>query len=125
MLQIQLQDGRNSFLPGQVVTGTVSWRLPSAPTFAQLQLSWTTRGKGTVDSEIVRTVEFPDPEAIAQLPFSLPLPEAPYSFSGKLVSLVWSLRLYLKPSGEEIILPLTISPTGSEIILQRGGGGAR
>jgi hypothetical protein len=118
MMEIRTIGGQTSFLPGQEVTGTVSWNLPSPPTFAQLQLYWTTRGKGTVDLEVIDSVSFESPPGSAEHPFRFRLPAAgPYSFSGKLISLVWLLKLHVKPSKETVEAAITVSPTGHEINL--------
>jgi hypothetical protein len=45
------------------------------------------------------------------------LPLAPYSFSGKLISLIWGLELVLEPSQETARFEFTLSPTGEEIML--------
>ena len=49
----------------------------------------------------------------------VPLPKAPYSFSGKLVSLVWALELVVSPSGESYRREISIAPGGSEVGLRR------
>jgi hypothetical protein len=117
-LQIRTTGGQTSFLPGQEVSGTVSWSFATAPTFAQLQLYWTTRGKGTVDLEVIESISFESPSATAEHPFTLRVPAGgPYSFSGKLISLLWFLKLYVKPTKETVEMPITISPTGREINL--------
>ena len=117
-LEIHTNAGRSSFLPGEEVSGTVSWSFATAPTFAQLQLYWTTRGKGTVDLEVIESVSFESPAASAEHPFAFRLPAAgPYSFSGKLISLLWFIKLYVKPTKETVELPITVSPTGREINL--------
>src|SRR5688500_18747451 len=102
-LQIHTNGGRSSFLPGEEVSGSVSWSFATAPTFAQLQLYWTTRGKGTVDLEVIESVSFESPAASAEHAFAFRLPAAgPYSFSGKLISLLWFIKLYVKPTKETV-----------------------
>ena len=55
--------------------------------------------------------------AVGEERFSLAIPNGPYSFSGKLVSLLWGLRLMILPSQEQTQVNLTVSPTGEEINL--------
>lgn len=105
------------FLPGQAVTGIARWRLPQVPRRLELNLLWFTRGKGTRDSQVVDRVVIDDPPAAGQHDFSLRLPDAPYSFSGKLISLIWAVELVAKPSREHCRVEITMSPTGTEIDL--------
>ena len=102
---------------GVTISGTISWWLPVAPAQVTLELFWTTRGKGQVDSEVVQSVQIKQPAAAGEQKFEVRIPDAPYSFSGKLVSLLWGLRLIIHPSQEQAQVNLTISPTGQEINL--------
>ena len=47
------------------------------------------------------------------------MPESPYSFSGKLVSLLWALELVAEPSGDTERKDISITPTGTEISLHK------
>src|SRR6267143_1637815 len=116
-IRIQIAGERAAFRPGQTIEGTFSWSLPVAPTHIALELFWTTRGKGKVDSEVVESVPIHRPAASGEQSFNLKVPNGPYSFSGKLVSLLWGLRLVILPSQEQTQVNLTISPTGQEINL--------
>jgi hypothetical protein len=49
--------------------------------------------------------------------FRFRLPEAPYSFSGKLISLVWALELVLEPSKEVTRREIIVAPGGQEVHL--------
>jgi hypothetical protein len=114
-LSIQIDGGEICFRGGTVITGIASWSLQSPPHEIVLELLWTTRGKGTVDSKVVETVRYAKPLAREQRPFALTLPSSPVSFSGKLVSLAWYLRLWARPSNEQTQLKIIISPTGREL----------
>ena len=116
-LGIQIADDRTSFQGGQTVAGVVSWSLPKAPDEITLELLWTTRGKGTVDTQIVQAVRIQKPPSHGARPFQFQLPSSPISFSGKIVSLVWYLRLLARPSNEQAQLKIIVSPTGQEIEL--------
>ena len=117
-LQIRMQDDRTRFLPGEDVVGTVSWELDRPADRLELRLFWYTQGKGTQDVAIVETVAFENPGAQEQHAFRLKLPEGPYSFSGKLISLIWALELVAKPSKEMARQEIVVSPTGVEVLLQ-------
>jgi len=116
-IQIQIIEERTAFRPGETIRGNVSWSLPVAPTQITLELFWSTRGKGRVDTKVVESVQIDHPAASGDQAFDLKLPNEPYSFSGKLVSLLWALRLVIHPSQEQAQVNLTISPTGQEINL--------
>jgi hypothetical protein len=119
-LAIEIADGRTSFRGGEAIAGEVSWSLPRAADEIVLELLWTTRGKGTVDSQVVQSARFQKPPAQDSQPFEFALPNAPLSFNGKLVSVVWYLRLLAKPSNEQTQLKIAVSPTGHEIELSGG-----
>lgn len=50
--------------------------------------------------------------------FRFQLPEAPYSFSGKLISLAWALELIAYPSKEVVRREIVLAPGGSEVRLE-------
>ena len=116
-IQINIDAERTAFRPGESVNGSIAWALPVAPAQVSLELFWATRGKGTVDSEVVQSKQIKQPAAAGEEQFSLAIPNGPYSFSGKLVSLLWGLRLIIHPSQEQTQVNLTVSPTGQEINL--------
>ena len=118
-LHLQLQDSRTEFSPGETITGTASWEVMERPAKAELNLIWGTRGKGTQDVEIAWTESFSDPQARDARPFRVKLPEAPYSFSGQLISLVWTLELNLDPGDECAAIEIVIAPGGKEVTLPR------
>lgn len=117
-LTIETAGGRRAFRPGDRIEGTASWYLEKDPRSVDLRLFWYTQGKGTQDVEIVQEVPFDNPGAVDSRAFSVEVPLAPYSFSGKLISLVWALELVAEPGGETGRLEITVSPTGVEILLR-------
>lgn len=118
-LHVQLQDNRTEFSPGETITGTVSWEVADRPTKAELNLIWGTRGKGTQDLGIAHTETFSDPQARDSRPFRIKLPDAPYSFSGQLISLIWTLELNLDPGDQCQTVEIVIAPAGKEVVLPR------
>ena len=118
-LQIVLPDGRTAYSPGENLSGEAIWDLEDKPKEVMLQLVWQTQGKGTADMDIVETVSFADPQARESRSFSVQLPEAPYTFSGQLISLIWNLELNVQPRDQSHALEITIAPNGKEIILPR------
>ncbi len=120
-LSINLRDNRESFVPGETlaIEGKASWQLDKAPEKLFLRLFWYTRGKGTEDIEVVSETVFDHPLAAETRPFKIPLPQSPYSFSGKLVSLIWALELVTGDNDTAITKEIVISSFGYEINLTK------
>jgi hypothetical protein len=117
MIDIRIEGGRSAFRPGESVTGEASWTLDRNPASVELRLFWFTRGRGTEDIEIVNTLKFENPRQADRRPFQLRLPESPYSFSGKLTSLIWAIEVVAQPGGTAGRAELVISPSLAEILL--------
>ena len=116
-IAINIDAEQMAFRPGETINGSISWSLPVAPAQVSVELFWTTRGKGAIDSEVVQSKQIKQPGAAGEERFALVIPNGPYSFSGKLVSVLWGLRLIIHPSQEQAQVNLTVSPTGAEINL--------
>mgnify|MGYP001125599702 CR=1 FL=1 len=119
-LAIETPRGRTDYFAGEEMFGVCGWELDNPPENVELRLFWYTKGKGTRDVDVVQTVKFDNPRQTDQREFRLTLPEAPYSFSGKLISLIWALELVAEPGGDTDRLEITITPTGMEIELHSG-----
>ncbi|MEN6308003.1 MAG: hypothetical protein ABFD91_09640 [Anaerohalosphaeraceae bacterium] len=114
-LTIDIDDMKTAYQPGQTIRGQVQWQADSLPKKACLRLLWYTTGKGTEDVGITEVVEFESPEQNDQRTYQFKIPEGPYSFSGELFSLIWSLELVV---GKQFTRQdITISPDGYEILL--------
>jgi hypothetical protein len=116
-LSIILHEERTLFAPCETIRGTIEWNLAENPRGLDLSLFWYTIGKGTRDVGLVESRHFDSPGAYGSKEFSFVLPHGPYSFSGKLISLVWALELTCTPGTETIRREFTLSPTGQEIVL--------
>lgn len=114
---VETHDGATSFRPGDLVEGTVRWSLPEPPEEIELRLFWSTAGKGDQDLEVVETVPFANPGSQDRRIFRVRLPEGPYSFSGKLITLTWALEAVAQPGDRAAHVELVVSPTGEEIRL--------
>jgi len=118
-MNLELADGKTNYRPGEWVEGVAFWDLAAAPESIEVRIYWRTQGKGTQDLELVRNAKFTQVGLKDRRPFRLQLPAAPYSFSGKLVSLVWGVELVSEPQGESADLEIVLSPTGEEVRLDR------
>ncbi|HZR20468.1 MAG TPA: hypothetical protein VFE51_24515 [Verrucomicrobiae bacterium] len=117
-LSIELAQEQTAFKPAEAVRGKVSWTVDPPPQFMELRLFWFTRGKGTEDAGIVQTVRFDQPLPHETRSFEVCLPEAPYSFSGKLISLVWALELVAYPSKQVARREIEMGPDGKEVRIE-------
>lgn len=110
MLILETKDNARGFAPGQAVEGRVGWQEDHAPKNAVLRLFWYTEGKGTQDVGVAAELELPGHLPAHEEPFAFTLPEAPYSFSGKLIALRWALELVLHGGKNVTRLELLVSP---------------
>jgi hypothetical protein len=119
MVKLGLRDNRTAFSPGDELAGAALWELEAPPKLAEVRLVWSTRGKGTEDAEVVVTVAFDAPLAGDTRPFTLRLPDGPYTFSGKLISLVWAVELVVRPGEDCDRVEIVLAPGGVEVLLPR------
>jgi len=115
-LDIKLSDNRTAFKPCEKISGRAEWQLENNPEALELSLFWQTEGKGTKDSGIAETIRFDNPGSVGSRIFSLRLPSGPYSFSGKLISIIWNLELAEAKGKDAIQKSIIISPTEKEIV---------
>jgi hypothetical protein len=116
--RLGLRDNRTSYRPGEDVEGAVLWEGNEKPSLAEVRLLWFTRGKGTEDVEVVATEAFTDPQPGDTRTFKLRLPEAPYSFNGKLIALIWAVEFVLEPGNHAERTELVMAPNGREVTLR-------
>jgi hypothetical protein len=114
-LKIEFDQNRQTFEPGEDLAGEVSWSLDKPVNALELRLFWFTRGKGTEDAGVVQTMKFEGPQSQETRPFQFRLPDAPYSFSGQLISLVWALELIVYPSKDMSRREFIMGPDGKEV----------
>ena len=119
-MRLGLRDNRATFNPGEMLDGAVLWEGPEKPTLAEVRLLWFTRGKGTEDGEVVETVTFDNPQAGDTRQFTIRLPNAPYSFNGKLIALSWAVELVIEPGDHFQRVTFTMGPGGEEVRLPMG-----
>ena len=117
-ISIHLDNDRDGFAPGETITGELHWSgLPvSEMSFISLQLAFRTEGKGTSQREVFDEREWPLSASDGSESFEIQAPNWPWSFSGKLVSLLWTLDAWQEDDHAESI-QVAISPNGSEIDL--------
>lgn len=115
ILTLQTADGATWFKPGEIIEGRASWDLEAEAGAIEVRLFWYTAGKGTQDVGIVRTLRTDSPTKSGHRDFSIRVPDGPYAFSGKLITLSWAMELVALPSGETERLDLQIGPQPVEV----------
>jgi len=113
-LDIRLDHGP-AVEPGGEVQGVVTWSTVEQAETIELRLFWWTAGKGTRNLEVIDRLVLASPALHGERRFRFRLPEAPYSFSGTLITLSWGLELVAEPSGESVHRDLVVAPEGREV----------
>jgi hypothetical protein len=114
-LELATADDGRWFRPGAEIQGTATWRLDLAPDSLEIRLFWYTAGKGTRNVEVVGSVSIETPGNDGRRDFRLRVPEGPYAFTGRLVTLAWAIELVALPSEDTTRLDLVIGPQPVEI----------
>lgn len=120
-LELRLDDEVEAYAPGDRVEGTARWALTEAPRRLDLRLFWFTRGRGTTDTETVAERAFEMPAARGEECFAFELPRAPWSFSGRLITLVWGLELVAFPGKQVCRREIVVAPDAEEVLLHECG----
>ncbi|MBN1982674.1 MAG: hypothetical protein JW795_14160, partial [Chitinivibrionales bacterium] len=113
MPKITIQLDSNSYDPGSALNACISWDVDQEKTHCiDMNLLWFTEGKGTPDYEVVQTVHHETPLRCGQKRFCLNLPLAPWSFSGRLISLVWAVEARIDSNKTLDRIPFIMAPQG-------------
>jgi hypothetical protein len=116
-ITLQTADGRQACTPGAELRGSVTWELEKPATRMEVRLFWFTRGKGTTDVQVVKIDRVDVMTLRGRHDFRFVLPQEPYSFSGKLISLVWAVEAIIEPGERMARLELVLAPEAREIQL--------
>jgi hypothetical protein len=116
-LDISLRQDKTDYAPHETVAGDIRWRLEASPRRIEISLLWYTSGKGTRDVGVIGTLAIDEPNSVGTKDFAFTLPEGPYTFSGKLISLVWAIEATCSPGDNTVRQQIVVSPTRQEIAL--------
>lgn len=116
-MTISIENKKTGYLPGEELRGSIEWDLPQEAKKVELILFWYTAGEGNRETEIVHEQDFDVTRQKDRHDFKIRLPEAPYSFSGKLFSISWCLELSSDTDKKAVREEIVISHTGDKIIL--------
>jgi hypothetical protein len=120
-MSIEVVGGESGFEPGTPIEVDVAWDLERMPDAVELRVVWNTSGKGDTDVGVAGTERFVSPPPRDSRRVAVTLPVAPYSFSGKLISLIWALELVALPQEESTRVEITIAPGGQEVNILSSG----
>lgn len=98
--------------PGGTISGRVAWH--GAGSSLVVRLSWETRGKGDQDTGVVAETTLPV-TGQTEARFTLTAPFQPFTFSGKLISIVYFVTA--KVAGRESKTEIVIAPNATEVVL--------
>lgn len=116
-LEISLETKEAIFAPGETVAGEVSWLFHDMIKPLEIRLIWYTKGKGTQDVTLVEKMKIDSNTMSGQSPFSFKLPPTPYSFSGKLISVIWALELVTLGKEYKKQVQIIMGPNKEEVDL--------
>jgi hypothetical protein len=116
-LGLFIENDRTAFKPGEDLKLSILWALPKTPESLEVSLLFFTRGKGTEDVEVVSRHPITVTAPAGESSLCIKLPVAPYSFSGKLISLLWAVELVCEPGSRSARCEFVLSPTGKELAL--------
>ena len=120
MITISLDQSNTHFRPGEAISGTVSWAdLGEQTDKLETRLVWYTEGKGNQDIEVIKSLPLHVTQPDGSARFEFTAPTRPFSFSGKLISLIWVIEVVVFPNRDGYREPLTLSLDGSEIKLEK------
>lgn len=121
MIRIELRGGRTAYSCGDKITGLVRWSdLPSSAERLEIRLIWYTKGKGDRDVSIEAQRAVATSQPNAEEKFEFIAPNGPYSFSGKLISLIWAIEVVVFPGRDAEMVDIVIAPEQREVLLLAG-----
>ncbi len=119
MIRLGLRENITTFQSGDSIAGAALWEFTQKKKCIEVRLVWFTRGKGTEDGATVATQAFDATQLADTGTFSFTAPEAPYSFDGTLIALVWAVELVAEPGNEFERIEIIIAPGEKEIALPK------
>jgi hypothetical protein len=116
MSNIEVSVDSANYRPGETVRGQVRWDLHKLPRKGLfVRLAWYTQGIGSQDSGVAAETNLSIAREQGSERFSLVMPDGPFSFSGKLITLQWIVEASAsKTTGQA---PIVLSLTGEEVQL--------
>ncbi|WP_437228080.1 hypothetical protein SH661x_000710 [Planctomicrobium sp. SH661] len=120
MNDLRIETEYDAFYPGTIAAVTVFWDVGAnepPPTAIEVRLVWNTQGKGDSDLTVVKNIRLEPKTPQGQRQVRLQLPWGPYSFSGKLISLIWAIEVIIFPSKTSIRKEIVMGPNSEEVLI--------
>jgi len=114
---IHLEIAGTGLKPGEELRGRAAWSLAAAPGKLEIRLFWYTRGRGTRDVGMIERQTIARPSAAGEEAFAFHLPDGPYSFSGKLISVTWAVELVADEETVGELAEFILAPDRREILV--------
>jgi hypothetical protein len=101
-LEILIQSDRGLVKPGGFVRGgfRVLTEAPLPVERVELSVVWQTSGRGDADESVVHLEAMAEGETLTAeraFPFQVQLPDRPWSYSGQLIKISWTVRVRVFP----------------------------
>jgi len=116
-LSIEIDGGLYSYCPGETLKGRAWWNVDGAPQAVEVRLFWFTTGVTLSQAGIVKRIIVDRPSARSSKEFQFVIPDAPWSFTGRFVSVNWAVEVVLLPSRKNARQFITVSPDRKQIFL--------
>lgn len=110
---------KDCYAPQSELAGQVEWSSKNRNETIEISLYWYTTGKGTQDIEIVDEHVFDTVATSGKKSFSFKLPDQPYSFSGKLITLSWAIEAKMTSQNTRDEFEFIMSPFDAEVLLKK------
>jgi hypothetical protein len=110
MNSVTLELDEQCYQPGEKVTGRATWSGDPSPERVEVRLFWVTSGAALSQVGIVNRCIVKNPRDRRSTSFEFILPEGPWSFAGRLVSLRWAVEAVAFPSRASAISFITLGP---------------
>ncbi len=124
VLFLATEGNQARFEPGEVVGIQTRWDFESPPDAIEVRLVWHIE---RLSEEKPSWIVIPDksrienPDAQGDHACQMALPEMPFSFSGKLISLRWGVEVVALPFLEATRLDISVSPDRRSVMLHQDG----
>ncbi len=115
-LNLNFDEARKEFLPGKTVSVQLEWELLNEVERIDLRLFFFTRGHGDTDVELVQKESIEQPGKRGKQSFQFSLLSLPYSFEGKLFSIIWAIEAELFPLKEIYREEIVVGPNKMQVI---------
>jgi hypothetical protein len=119
--RLELKTEYDAFFPGTIAASRVVWDVGEGnppPIGIEARLVWSTSGKGDKDRKVIKNIRWEPNKPQGERQVNFQLPWGPYSFSGKLISLIWAIEVIMFPSKVSVRKEIVVGPNAEEVLLQ-------